>query len=440
MIRRIAVVGVVGVLLGLAPPAWAALPQASPDVTAQTDGLVRAIAQDGNLIWLAGRFTYVLDANGTVQESVTNIAAFNATTGADATPSTVAQLGGVTNSIVYDLSVDPSTGTLYAAGTFTVGTASNLVALDGSTGAVVKSFSAPKLSSVLFDNAHVYGGGVSLNEWTAATAKKVAGFTVPKVAIDTSIRGHGNAPAFKDLVRVGSNIVSACECDSITWSGSTNPVKAMVQVDATTGQPQTWSATGKYSPEGDIPGSSAAFGLSLVYDSGADAVYFGAGGSDFAQRIQASTGRQDWKTDTSGSTQAITLFGGNVIVGGHFRWIARTKGQPCGDNAGPNFDCIFAPRLVSLDPISGQAPAPTQETQKDGDQRWMDRVWNPAVCCAYNGTWALTPDNAGTGLWVGGEITKLGTGWSVEAAEKALPPLKYVQNPSNHGGIGRFSA
>ena len=34
----------------------------------------------------------------------------------------------------------------------------------------------------------------------------------------------------------------------------------------------------------------------------------------------------------------------------------------------------------------------------------------------------------------------MGTGWNVNAAATAaLPALKYVLNPSQHGGVGRFS-
>jgi hypothetical protein len=437
MRKIVAVIVAAGMWVSMGGWAQAALPSSSPDSTGQTDGIVRAVAQVGNLIWVSGRFTHVLDASGNVVETVSNLAAFDATTGADATPPTVAALGG-SGSIVYDLSVDAATGTLYAGGTFTIGAATNLVALNGTTGAVTRTFSAGKLSSVLFSGGHVYAGGVSLVAYVAATGKKLAGFVAPKAVLDASIRGHANAPAFRDLVDYGGSVVTACVCDSVSRSGSTTLTKALVKVDENTGALQTWSDTGGFAPAGLQPGpNDAAFGLSLFYDAANDALYFGGGGNDYSERFVASSGHSTWKTDTSGSSQAITLFGGNVIVGGHFRWVARMKGQQCGSNDSPNFNCIYQPRIISLDETTGQAPTPVQETQADGGQRWIDRAWGPAVCCAYNGAWVLTPTT--NGLWVGGEITKLGTGWSVEAAEAPTPPLKYVLNPSSHGGVGRFS-
>lgn len=405
-----------------------------------TDGQVRAIQQDQGNIWVGGQFTKVLDQSAHVIDSVNNLAVFDASTGAESSIVPPHLTAGSSPGFVYDIAVDPATDTIYAAGTFNYAGGSNLVGINGNTGAISRAFTAPQETSVMFDHGVVYAGKVTLGAFSAATGAKLSGWTPDKAVINGSIRGHATPPQFRDLVELpGGLVAAACECDSITRGSTTYQVKALIKLDDATGAPQIWSASGNYSPQGDVPGDSAAFGLSLNLDAPDDALYFAAGGSDYSQRVVASTGHQDWKTDTSGSSQAIALFDGDVLVGGHFRWVARVDGQQCGDNDHPNYSCVFAPRLVAMDPGTGDLIGPiTQETTSGGLKRYMDRGWNPAVCCAYNGVWALRPTEEG--VWVGGEFTRLSSGWSVNAAATAALPkesnmLKPVQVQQY---VGRF--
>ena len=116
-----------------------------------------------------------------------------------------------------------------------------------------------------------------------------------------------------------------------------------------------------------------------------------AGGSDFTASYRASDGHQNWKTDTSGSTQDIALWDSNtLIIGGHFDWVAQPGSGTCGDNAKPNKKCLNQPKLSALSTSNGN----------------VITSWRPQICCLYNGVWKL--DVANGHLNVGGEFTKAG--------------------------------
>ena len=80
----------------------------------------------------------------------------------------------------------------------------------------------------------------------------------------------------------------------------------------------------------NLDDASAAFGINLIMHAypgtGAPTVYLAAGGSDFTAAYDFATGAQKFKTDTSGSSQAIAWYQGTLVIGGHFDWTESPRG------------------------------------------------------------------------------------------------------------------
>jgi hypothetical protein len=351
-------------------PAWATLPSVTPDQTLGTNGKVREIVQVGNVLWVGGRFTALVDGQGNVVEpNLNNLAALDAMTGGVAQGVNVPDLTGG-NPIVFDLSTDGSQ--VYAAGTFQHSAGSkNLLEFDGLTGQVGDKFVAQALKSVLVDGDIVLGGGKKMNAWDRNGSKR-NDFVVTTPLTNPSLRNHNTPPMYTDIVPMpGGGWLAACKCDWILNPGeSTNPEteeKAIVRMFG--------DGSVDHGRNQELKNDSAAFGWNLQIDT--DGVVLAAGGSDFTQKLTFD-GRQMWKTDTNGSSQTVIRMDDRYIVGGHFRCV--------GNN-------IFHPRLVALT-LTGA----------------LDPSWTVPVTANYNGVWALHAD--GASLWVGGEFTKLGGLWS----------------------------
>ena len=363
-------ISTLAILAGSATTASAALPSTTPDETLGVNGKVRAIVQVGNVLWVAGKFTALVDrAGNVVQSGLNGLAAIDATTGLKATGVSIPALSG-SSAMVWDLSVDGSD--VYAAGTFGAANGSkNLLEFDGATGSLGDRFSASALKSVLVDGSLVLGGGGKMNAWTR-TGAKVSSFATTTVQTDPSLRAHGTSPMYTDIAPMpGGGWLTACKCD---WAlnpgestGSATLEKAIVRLLPDGRIDHTWNK--------QISPTSAAFGWSLEIDS--DGVVLAAGGSDFTQKLTFD-GQQIWKTDTNGSSQVVIRFDDRYIVGGHFRCVGND---------------VFHPRLVALT-LSGA----------------RDPGWVIPITPQYNGVWAL--HQSGGSLWVGGEFTKVGGAWN----------------------------
>jgi hypothetical protein len=199
-------------------------------------------------------------------------------------------------------------------------------------------------------------------------------------SLDPTIpRAHIVNPTIRDLaVAADGDIVAVGQFDFI--NGGPESQKSAVKVAPLTGEVGPWKP--------DIKSDSEAFGLSGVVAGGT--IYLGIGGSDFVAAYQMSDGAEIWKTDTSGSTQAVRIYDDRLIVGGHFEWIASARGMQCGSNQNPSFTCFYQPRLAAVDLALGT----------------LDTEWTPQICCDYNGVWGLSV--AGNMLHVGGQFTKAG--------------------------------
>ena len=274
-----------------------------------------------------------------------------------------------------------------------------MAAIDPSTGALLPfAAAAGAARSVLATSSHIFVGSGRLYSFEP-DGTPTSGFSPPVAGIDPRLRSHGTTPNVRDIAQLDPNtLVVACQCDWFTDRHGRVGVKAVVEIDAGTGDVRGWA------PAGGLPPDSAAFGISvIVHDSpsGDPTVYLAAGGSDFTAAYDASSGAQHWRTDTSGSSQAIVWYEGQLIVGGHFDWTQRPGGNPCGSNDGPNLACFHSPKLVAMDPANGHVIL-----DGSGDP------WNPGICCKYNGVWALLADTNGGALHVGGEFSQMGGTWS----------------------------
>jgi hypothetical protein len=398
MRRALFIGALVGAMLLTFPmPASASLPSESPADTYQVNGpRVRSAVVVGNTVWIGGVFTQVQSGNGANVAAVSNLAALDRTTGQLASGATPLALAGVSGAQVWKLAVDGTT--VYASGKFTLSsggtTYKNLLAFDGATGALVSAFhptGAPVAHSVTVGGGVVYAGGKKLVAYNASNGASTPGFVKSTIATDPLLRGHNTPPKHRDLQVIGDFLYSACQCDSLTQSGTTRNVKALVRFNPSTGVHDQ-----SFTPEA---AGSAATGISVATD-GTD-LYLGAGGSDYVARYSQTethgggslVGEQIWKRDTSGSAQAVEVSGSDLLVGGHFLEIADFAGDACGFKSSdpgtldPNDECQTRKRLAAYS-LTGTLSS-----------------WNPSVTGKYNGVWAIALD--GTRVHIGGEFTKV---------------------------------
>jgi hypothetical protein len=376
-----------------------ALPLTQPDATAGVDGPVRTIAQAGSVLWIGGSFTQATDPGGS-PVSVSNLVPVGDVSGRIIASMHIPRVTSSAGAAeVFDASIGPD-GNLYFAGTFSAVdgvTRHNVAAIDPVTGALLPfdGVSGPAMS-VLATASAIYVGGARLRSFQL-DGSATPGFTPPLADTNPLLRSHDTAPNVRDIVPLDADtLVVACQCDSFTDRHGTSDVKAVVEIDVSTGDVSAWRPA-------SLPNDSAAFGISAVVRddprNGEPTVYLAAGGSDFTAAYDASSGAQRWRTDTSGSSQAITWYEGDLVVGGHFDYTQEPGGPTCADNDHPVSGCYHSPKLVAMDPADGHVVL-------DGG-----RPWNPGICCKYNGVWTLWTDANGGVLHAGGEFTRMGGTW-----------------------------
>ncbi len=420
--RTLAPLPLVAAMLLAATPARAALPSTQPDDTGMLNGKVRAIAQAGGHVWIGGSFTQALNASGQAAQAVNSLVAFDPNSGLlDTSVNQPDVTNGSAAATVYDAALGPD-GKLYFAGRFTAvnGQArKNVAAIDPVTGNLLAfDPGTAEATAIYASSTNVYVGTDRILSF-AFNGTSTPDYTPPQVSVDPSLRGHNTPPQIRDITQVGSDVIAACQCDAITDTSGTRNVKALVKVDAGTGDWVNWRPS-------NLTDSSGAFGISLVTHvapgGGPLTIYLAAGGSDFTAAYTESSGKQQWKTDTSGSSQAITWFQGDLIVGGHFNWTQAPGSGSCGSNDSPNLSCYHTPKLVAMDPAKG------------GVLLVGSDPWNPGICCKYNGVWALLTDADGVHLHVGGEFTKAGGTWSGSGKNWSLSGASTQQYYARFGG------
>jgi hypothetical protein len=366
------------VALLFASGAVLALPSEKPDDTPMVDGRVRAIEQVGTNIWVGGRFSRVEQRNGTLLGSVANVAVFDSKT-EEYRKGVAPSLGG-SGAEVFDMTIYGDD--VLIAGKFAgpSNTQKNLILVDGTTGNVIRWYNSPKLKSVLAapDLGRVYGGGVSLSAFDFAAGKKL--WTKSKTTVD-AIRAHDSKPAYRDLEldADGKTIWAACICDKV----DANPAKALVKLDT----------EGKHDASWLTQAGTGSFGQSVVDHNGK--LFLAAGGSDFVAEFDKTVGgERGWKRDTSGSAQAVAIYDGQLVVGGHFYYVGDDKADKCGagrpgdPQLDPNGECQRRQGIAAYS-LGGR----------------LDPDWAPAYSGSYSLVWELHTE--GLRLHTGGEFKKV---------------------------------
>lgn len=382
MRRAVAALLSVGLIVVLAGSAQAALPPESPSDTYGVNGRVRAIAVVGDNVWIAGTFTGIVNDSSTVIRQSVGLAVLSKTTGQFSTTADAPKLTG-TSVEVWNLAVD-SSGRVYAAGKFAYNGTSkkNLISFDGTTGGSVTTYNSPVARSVTVAD-RVYAGGHKLIAFPIGGGAPDT--TFPQFELTDAVGGHNPSSWFRDLeIGPDGKLYVACQCSDVKnlSNGDVDPANALTRIDiGSEDHDQAYAANVKSAI------GSGAFGVEL--QTASDGVYLAAGGSDFTAKF-GSNGNKLWHHDTSGSSQSVTLTadGAQLIVGGHFQWVADQDTAQCGSNSSPNTNCTQRLRLMALNPSNGDLLS-----------------WDPVVCCNYNGVWATTVD--GARLHLGGEFKKV---------------------------------
>jgi hypothetical protein len=371
-------------MLALPKDALAALPSERPDITPMVDGRVKAIEQVGSNIWVGGRFSKIENRNGRVLANVNNLAVFDSKT--NRYKDIALNLGGPDDE-VFDMTL--YRGDVLIAGKFPgrSSTKENLVRVDGATGKLVRWYDAPSLKSVLAvpGRGTVYGGGVSLSAFEAATGKEI--WTRAKTSVDPSLRVHDSKPAYRDLEldADGKTIWAACICDAINGKRA----KALVKL----------SIGGKHFTSWYAEAGEAAFGQSVVDHNGK--LYLGAGGSDFVAEFEkAGGGTRGWVRDTSGSTQAIEVMDRRLVIGGHFYEVADKGGDRCGGGRPGDIGNQGDPTLDPKNQCRTRQGIAAYTFQGD-----LAPLWSPTYSGSYSLVWALHVE--GSRLHTGGEFKKV---------------------------------
>jgi hypothetical protein len=366
------------------PESALALPSEVPDDTPMVDGRVRAIEQLGTNIWLGGKFTQVKKRDGTVLGSVANLAVINSET--NKFKAIAPELRG-TDSEVWDM-------TLYGQNVLIAGnfpgpssTQRNLVLVKGAgpnAGQVIRWYNSPTLKSVLAAPGlgRIYGGGGSLSAFDFATGKKR--WTKAKTTVDPTIRTHDSSPAHRDLELDGRTIWAACICDAVDGKAA----KALIKLDIEGNHDTSWLTEA----------GEAAFGQSVVDHNGK--LYLAAGGSDFLAEFDkdpTAGGARGWVRDTSGSAQAVAVYDGQLVVGGHFYEVGDEGGDRCGAGRPGDVDQNDIP---TLDPNNECKTRQGIAAYSFGGQ--LAPNWDPAYSGSYSLVWELHAE--GLRLHTGGEF------------------------------------
>lgn len=377
--RLLGVVAIVTVVMSLAAPeAQAGLfqPNIVSEFPAQftphvldTDGRVDALAKVGNEIIVGGKFTQIAQVRNGTPISVTNIFAFDATTGL-----IDPNFFPVFNNRILTLTPAADGHSVYVGGAFTTvnGVARRRIAeLDATTGQVVTAFKANANDWVWdteLSRGKLYLGGAfttigggaqqglaAVDPTTGALLPDI-NFTFTQVRTGTPrVQRFAINPDGTQLVAIGNfTLVSGADRKQI----------AMFDLTTSPATLANWQT--QVFPQVDSSGTSWC---SPTYDTYMRDVDFSPDGSYFAV---ASTGAfranrmcdtsSRWETNATGtglqptwvdwtggdSSTGLAVTGTAVYVGGHQRW----ENNPYrGDTAGPG--AVPREGLAALDPVNG---------------------------------------------------------------------------------------
>ncbi len=344
--------------LAMAGTALAQVSNAPDPGTVQTNGRVSAVLAVGDRVYLAGTFTQVTDADGTVF-------ARNRLAAVDATNGRLTGWDPSANGPVGALAASADGTRVYAGGSFTVvgGVARRrLVSLDAATGAADGRFRIgldATVRAIAVRGARVYIGGDFVS---------VKGQNRPRLALIDGITGDLDPswiPAADGTVRAltfspeGTRLYAGG--DFTTMSGRPSP--HLAGLDAAGAGAPVWQPL--VNPNGRVYNLAASGGR----------LYSAEGGPGGAvASYDAGAGAKVWSRHGDGDVQAVAALGNKVYIGGHF---LRFGGQ----------DRRF---FAAVDAITGRLDA-----------------WNPSGAGTGSGVWSLAPSPPGTRVYAGGDFMRV---------------------------------
>lgn len=329
-------------------PALAA-PTDTPDNIGQTDGRVSAVVQIGNKIYLAGTFTHV---NGV---SRSRLAAIDADTGV------LTSWNPGANAWVMTLAASPDGTRVYAGGLFgSVGGATRMriAAINAATGRIDDTWNpwadgAVRSIAVLGDRVYL-GGDFSNVNGQART--RLAAVGALNGALDAGWRPMANNTVRKlEISNDGTRVYAGGAFTTI--SGLSRP--NLLRMNPVTGEPSSWR------PNPGRPVIDLALSGTRAYTAEG-----GQGGA--AGAYDTITGVAAWRLFGDGDTQAVTVYGNLVYVGGHFDQLG---GQSRG-------------KLAAVVPATGA----------------LDPQWNPRT---DRDVWDLVGDPSRDRLYACGDFTRI---------------------------------
>ncbi len=130
-------------------------------------------------------------------------------------------------------------------------------------------------------------------------------------------------------------------------------------------------------------------------------LYLAAGGSDFlAEFDKEEGGTRGWVRDTSGSAQAVAVYDGQLVVGGHFYEVGDEGGDRCGAGRPGDVDQSGIPTLDPNNECESRQGIAAYSFEGS-----LDLDWDPAYSGSYSLVWELHVD--GLRLHTGGEFKKV---------------------------------
>jgi Domain of unknown function (DUF5122) beta-propeller len=402
-----------------APPARALSSNPDP-IKSRVNGKVYAQVHSGNLIYMAGNFTKVVDQNGD-RHPAGSIAAFDVSTG-DWDPSFLPIVGGDLHLKVSALAISPDGATLYAGGDFDSINGSdvkNLAAIDLATGQVEAGFAPTPGGSVealLAGPDLLYMGG-SFSHVDGKRRRHLAALGYDGTLSNAwrpYTQGGACPPPYQDPDRCtdgGTGAVRSLAFSpdhSMIYIGGSyyyvngEPRNCLSRVSAADGTLDAWAVPfGEIfgDPQDHKPGPNMAWAM-VVTDT---RLYVGFGRiPNYMQAFhldEGDVGETAWKkSGMAGNVESVALSpdGSRLFAGGHFG-TAKLDFQlnPCGG--------AWVHGMISVDPATGSYNCDWIPTIKPfGGTNAPGSGIDPPN---FTGAWDMLV--VGDALWVGGYMTSI---------------------------------